>query len=646
MAKPDYTRRCTTAPLWVVAVLVAVSLVPAWSVGGVRLRRANILSEVVRFDAGAERAGTDLPYDEAEFEIDLEAISEQVAVAQEQFSAAESDPGSAADSTATETCYVWELDGLRLPSGECACDPEEGGGTPGGSGCLSGQSGCDFGKNGTATGERTSLPDPEPQITPIEDFDSTGCSPLERLYQKCARYGTRVRIAFLGDSFVEGDILTADLREQLQTAFGGCGCGFAPAASPLTGFRRTVKTTSRGWSSYNIMQRRTTPAELSANHIVSGWVCRPERGASTRWECTSARRCIDSCREANLLFMSRKESRVEVTVNDSLCRTFTVTPAEVLRRISVRGTIRSVEMKVLEGQSGFIGYGAQLGGDGVVVDNFSIRSNNGQAMFWSDAALNAQLDHEMGGYDLVILQYGLNIMQNGVDHYTNYATQLGKMIAYVRQCFPGAAVLVMGVSDRSTRSAEGGFVPMQAARGLTQYQREAARTAGAAFWSTYDAMQQLGGMARFVEQGWAGKDYTHINYAGGREVATALYRAICREVCRKQQELRAQRDEELNRQLPEVQLPPFPLSESAGRPDLSALRAERPDSSALPEETPDYPAQPAEQPDSSVVPESAEHPDLSALHAARPDSSALPESATYLDRTNRPGTELQTEAIR
>ena len=37
---------------------------------------------------------------------------------------------------------------------------------------------------------------------------------------RCSTPGVRVRIAFLGDSFVEGDILTADLREQLQLASG------------------------------------------------------------------------------------------------------------------------------------------------------------------------------------------------------------------------------------------------------------------------------------------------------------------------------------------------------------------------------------------------------------------------------------------
>ena len=125
----------------------------------------------------------------------------------------------------------------------------------------------------------------------------------------------------------------------------------------------------------------------------------------------------------------------------------------------------------------------------------------------------------------MVLQYGLNIMQPGVKNYTNYAGQIEKMIAYVRQCFPGAAVLVLGVSDRSVKT-DAGFEPMDAIPHMLDCQRRAARNTGAAFWPTCDAMRALGGMEQFVKNGWAGKDYTHINYAGGRRVAWALFDAI------------------------------------------------------------------------------------------------------------------------
>ena len=144
-------------------------------------------------------------------------------------------------------------------------------------------------------------------------------------------------------------------------------------------------------------------------------------------------------------------------------------------------------------------------------------------MFWSSPSGPMRRSMPCSATDLVILQYGLNIMQPGVRSFSRYSEQIEKMIAYTRQCFPHAAILVMSVSDRSVKSDDG-FVPMDSAPYMIQAQRRAAERTGAAFWSAYDAMQSLGGMARLVENGWAGKDYTHINFAGGRRVAWALLR--------------------------------------------------------------------------------------------------------------------------
>ena len=296
-------------------------------------------------------------------------------------------------------------------------------------------------------------------------------------------------------------------------------------ASPLTAFRRTVRTQARGWNSYNIMQRQRTPEELRANYFVSGWVCSPDEGASTRWEATDARQRLDSVTTARVLFLAPEDARIEATLNDTLSRSFDVEGDAAVRQLLVTAPhIHALSFKVLSGTRRFIGYGATFEGGGVTVDNYSVRSNNGQAMFWTNPSVNAQVN-AMLGYDLVVLQYGLNIMQAGVHAYNSYGRQVEKMVAYVRQCFPGAAVLVLGVSDRSVKG-EAGFEPMDAVPYMSECQRRAARNTGAAFWPTSDAMRVLGGMERFVASGWAGKDYTHINYAGGRQVAWALFDAL------------------------------------------------------------------------------------------------------------------------
>ena len=326
-----------------------------------------------------------------------------------------------------------------------------------------------------------------------------------------------------------------------------------PFASPVTGFRQTIKTTSKGWTPYNIMQRKSVPEPYVGDFFVSGWVARPAAGASTRWEMSSKRRHLEECSRARLLFICREAASISVKLNDGEERIFEFEADDVVRQIVVEEErISSLEMKILSGEAGFTGIGADFDSkEGVAVDNFSIRSNNGQAMFWSNAAVNAQI-HTMRAYDLVILQYGLNIMQADRHNYSLYGEQVEKMIRYAESCFPGAAILVLGVSDRSQRG-EQGIVPMSSAVDLTASQREAAEKCGASFWNTYEAMQRMGGMTRFVENGWAGKDYTHINYAGGREIARQLYYGLLQGAQNRSRTLR-QRMEDAQPVLPEREL--------------------------------------------------------------------------------------------
>ena len=480
----DYTHKGWIAAAALIAVLVAVSFIPPQSLGGVKLRRANILSDLVTFDDAAAPAPEPQPFDEAEFHVDMERVAERI----------EADTAP----RAVQTTFTWDL------------------------------------RRDSAARRRTAAPDTARLVAQLN-----------------AR--RPVRIAFFGDSFVEGDILTADLREKLQLAYGGGGTGFAPTSSPLTGFRRTVRTDAKGWTSYNIMQRKRAPETLRGHFYVSGWMSQPAAGASTRWESTDARQRLDSCTTAHVLFRSPSDSRVRLTLNDTLRRTFDIPGDEAVRRIVVRAPhLHALAFEVLSGTEGFAGYGAVFESDaGVVVDNYSVRSNNGQAMFWTDPSVNAQID-AMLHYDLVILQYGLNIMQAGVKDYSGYSRQIEKMVAYVRRCFPGAAVLVLGVSDRSVKG-DAGFEPMDAIPHMTDFQRRAARNTGAAFWPTCDAMRAQGGMERFVQNGWAGKDFTHINYAGGSRVAWALVDAL-NDFTARHATLRVA--EELRRQMRKSVLPP------------------------------------------------------------------------------------------
>ena len=499
----DFTSRGWLVATATLAVLILVSFIPPIEAGGVSLRRASIISDLVTLDK-TDTSATDTEaqpeINVEDFEVDLDVVAEQVA----QTTATASPFGEG-------TSASWEGIFDEQPSGgDTGSDDEP---LPSLEALL--------------VADYSDILPADSLITQLVEFRGDELdTPMNRLYEKLLAGRESVRVAFMGDSFVEGDILTADLRELLQDTFHGGGVGYVPFASPFTGFRQTIKTTSKGWTPYNIMQRKSAPEPYANDFFVSGWVARATAGASTRWDMVDKRRHLLECKRARLLFISRAPAKIAVTLNDGEEREFEFDGSDVVRQIVVEEEqIRSLEMRVVSGAEGFTGIGADFDSTlGIAVDNFSVRSNNGQAMFWSNAAVNAQI-HSMRPYDLVVLQYGLNIMQADRHNYSLYGEQVQKMVRYVESCFPGAAVIVMGVSDRSQRN-EQGIVPMSSALDLSLAQRDAAEQCGVAFWNTYEAMQRLGGMTAFVENGWAGKDYTHINYGGGREIARQLYFAL------------------------------------------------------------------------------------------------------------------------
>jgi hypothetical protein len=63
----------------------------------------------------------------------------------------------------------------------------------------------------------------------------------------------QTRIAYFGDSFIEGDLITQDFRSLLQNEFGGGGVGYVPITSIVAGFRQSVLHSFEGWNTYSLV---------------------------------------------------------------------------------------------------------------------------------------------------------------------------------------------------------------------------------------------------------------------------------------------------------------------------------------------------------------------------------------------------------
>ena len=480
MKRSDYSSRVWWFTLCVVLGVMALGIIPPFDLLGMTTARVDIMSDL--------RAESLVGDGAEEYIADIERLEQELAtLSEEQVVEVDTLPELPA------VRYEW----LERPLGE---------------------------RTRKVLRSEELMVDQERSIIEIEDFDTLECSNLDRFIGKLAS-GDDVRIAFMGDSFIEGDILTSDLRAILQETFGGRGVGFVACDIPFTTVRKSVKRVASGWTAYSVMKPKSLPESVKDMFFVSGYLASGKAGATTRWSATDVFPTLDSCTRARVLLYSRDSSRVTIEINDSLKQTFAIEGADYLREVYVESDIESIRIKVDEGS--VLCYGASLEGDGgVVVDNFSVRSNNGHAIFGTSAKVNRQAD-DILGYDLVVLQYGLNIMQKGQRGYSRYRDQLCDMIAYAERCFPDAAIMVLGVSDRWVKNEEASrYEPIGSVDALTSYQRAAADSCGVAFWNTSKAMSQLGGMPAFVSNGWAAKDYTHINFNGGKRIARELAAAI------------------------------------------------------------------------------------------------------------------------
>jgi hypothetical protein len=116
-------------------------------------------------------------------------------------------------------------------------------------------------------------------------------------------------------------------------------------------------------------------------------------------------------------------------------------------------------------------------------------------------------------------------MQPGQRDFSKYQGKLCDMIAYIKRCFPDAAILILGVSDRWIKG-DGGWKPMNSVEIMTPFQRRASELSGVAFWEMGKVILSYGGIKGFVNNGWAAGDHIHINFKGGSIVAKPLADAI------------------------------------------------------------------------------------------------------------------------
>jgi hypothetical protein len=340
-----------------------------------------------------------------------------------------------------------------------------------------------------------------------------------------------VRVAFFGDSFVEGDILLGDLRDTLQTLWGGQGVGFVPITSEVARFKRTLAHEYDGWNIYSIVKKTPDHPEYGIN----GFVYAPLENAKVRYQGASYFRHTRSWSQLRLFYGGDSLGAVYYAVNgrEPALRPLEPVTAGALGVFDIKNPgMHAVELQFPQ-PGGLLLYGAALeDGPGFYLDNFSVRGNTGGKLKLISRTMMQAFDRYQH-YDLIVIQLGLNAITNGMDNIDWYRWELDGTFEHLKKCFPDRPILVIGVPDRAGK-VEDELRTLPAVPLIVQMQRDLARKHGFIFYDLYRGMGGPGAMLRFAAEkpALANKDYTHLTHEGGRVVSRLFTRLLLEEKAR------------------------------------------------------------------------------------------------------------------
>ncbi|MCH5220957.1 MAG: hypothetical protein J1F05_01315 [Muribaculaceae bacterium] len=332
-----------------------------------------------------------------------------------------------------------------------------------------------------------------------------------------------VRIAMIGDSFIEGDILCQDFRDTLQIRYGGCGVGYMAMHSDFPGFRKTVRQSDSGWTMHDVHNMKSN----DTIRVLSGDYAKGSQGSRTTYKGSSFSTRTSSWQRSSFIFIAHNDGTINFTTSDGTVHSFNVTASYEPQYIKLDSATTS--LNISSDIADLISLGAYLDGqNGVQLDCMSLRGASGV----SHGKLNVDLCRRMAefvDYDLIIVEFGINALTAEQTDYTPYMYAMIQAVTHIKKCYPEADILILGISDRGFKDGVE-IKSMPTCDAMVKAQRELARRSGVYFWDTRAAMGGAGAIVDWRKRKLMNADYIHLNHKGGHEMAkllsTSLFQAL------------------------------------------------------------------------------------------------------------------------
>lgn len=360
----------------------------------------------------------------------------------------------------------------------------------------------------------------------LENFESgQDNTALTRFFSALQTAQTEtVHIWYYGDSQVEGDRITGELRQLFQATYGGNGAGYLPLMDPSTyRYFELVPGTS-------LISLNCFTTKKPKGFGFSGKVFLPKTKDSSAQISTKLTISKHLKYDAMyLLYGNGKGGKGSAFFGDSSQLSFDLAAASksVAAKISAQNLHGKLTLNLPAGNDY---YGLMFDcKTGVQVDNCGIRGHSGDGLL----NISGQMIRDEAARwntKLVVFHFGNNMIpylkpgQKNMDYYRRYFENIFNRY---KNLLPQASFLVVGVGDMGTE-VNGEEVAYPNVQEFAIAMRQAAQNTGCAYFDANAMIAKGGGILGWKKKGFAGLD-GHLTPSGEKIYAKNIYTEMMRE---------------------------------------------------------------------------------------------------------------------
>lgn len=345
-----------------------------------------------------------------------------------------------------------------------------------------------------------------------------------------------MRVLHYGDSQLEEDRISSELRERLQTAFGGTGVGMVPAIQAV-GAMTVAQSASRKLPTY--FSYPMGPQLRNGRYGIMSQVAHLKGSVQLTYRATSFEGAPHSKTYSKVTMVCSGNGKATLSANGT---TVPMTdPAGTTTGVKfLSATLSTPARKVSISASGDMEIFAVMldGNNGISVDNVPMRGSSGTVFAHVTDRKTLEPFFKRNKVGLIILQYGGNSVPylKTEKRMREYKESLIAQIKLFKAISPETKILFIGPADMST-NVKGKKETYPQLEPTIHMIQEVCNETGIAFWNLYEAMGGHNSMIEWVKAGLAGKDYVHFSRDGASKVADMLfntclmyYRFYCKRV--------------------------------------------------------------------------------------------------------------------